>query len=187
MTDISFTSIIRPVCSASFDSQTSSIVNNVNVWNIRGAKKGISAKTDGILDCTALGLTDGQTVFLMHITPDLSSNNAVFSYIAGKIRSSVDMTNEYLQALLVGSKNYSRESVTGYNNFAKFLKDNNIPYSELKGGENIHKIAYNSVKDEWLISNQDIDAFIKRGVINPEKLLKYGFDEVRINKLDEVV
>ncbi len=187
MTDISFKSLIRPVCSETFNRETKSIANNVTEWTINGAKKGIAAKTDRIMDCTAIGITDGQTVFLMHIIPELSSNKAFFSSVVNKIKNFVDMTSKYLQALLVGSKNYSRESVIGYNNFARFLKENKIPYSELKGGDSIHEIAYNSTKDEWLISNFDIDSLLKSGITDPEKLLNFGFDKVKINKLDEIV
>ena len=97
------------------------------------------------------------------------------------------MSNEYLQALLVGSKNYSKESRIGYNNFAHFLKENKIPFSELKGGDNVHKIAYHSKTDEWLVSNPDIDSLIQSGENNPKKLLDIGFDTIKINKLDEIV
>lgn len=187
MSDISFTSLIRPLSSAAFDREAASIMNNVNEWNLRGARKGISAKTDRILDCTAMGITDGQNVFLMHIIPELSSNKISFAVIADKIKNSINMTSQYLQALIVGSKSYSRESVIGYNNFALFLQENKIPFSELKGGNSVHKIAYNSVKDEWFVSNFDIDSLIRSGVTDSKKLLELGFDKVRINKLDEVV
>ena len=170
MSEVSFTSAIRPVSSEQFNKFTADIVNNVNEWRPQGAKKGISAKTDRILDCTALGITDGQNVFLMHIIPEISSNKHFFEKIIDKIK-----------------KNYSKESRIGYNNFAHFLRENKIPFSELKGGDNVHKIAYHSKTDEWLVSNPDIDSLIQSGENNPKKLLDIGFDTIKINKLDEIV
>lgn len=38
------------------------------------------------MDCTALGLTDGEKVLLMHITPDKSSDKAYFSKIVECIK-----------------------------------------------------------------------------------------------------
>lgn len=187
MQSISFTSAIRPVSLGTFSKETSDIINNVSEWNIKGVKKGLSAKTDRILDCTALGLTDGENVLLMHIIPDLSSNKTYFGKIIEKIKQSIDMTSEYIQGLLVGSKSYSRESVIGYNNFARFLKENKIPFSELKGGDTVHEIGYHTTKDVWLVSNFDIDSLIKSGEKNPMKLLEIGFDKVKINKLDDVI
>ena len=110
MSEVSFTSIIRPVSLAKFERETAGITNNVNHWYVEGAKKGLSAKTDRIMDCTALGLTDGENVFLMHIIPDLSSNKKYFEKIIAKIKQNIDITSEYIQGLLVGSKSYSRES-----------------------------------------------------------------------------
>lgn len=187
MSDISFTSAIKPVSLEHFNKLTSDITNNVNVWKVEGARKGLSAKTDRIMDCTALGITDGENVFLMHIIPDFSSNKKYFAKIIDKIKENVDLSCYYLQAVLVGSKSYSRESQIGYNNFARFLKENKIPYSELKGGDTVHKIGYHSNKDEWLVSNYDIDSLISSGEKDTMKLLEIGFDKVKINKLDEIV
>ncbi len=187
MSDISFTSAIHPVSSGNFNRLASNISNAVNDWCPEGAKRGFSVKTDRIMDCTAIGITDGESVFLMHIIPSLSSNKVYFARIVDKIKQNINLCNEYLQALLVGSKNYSRESQIGYNNFARFLKENKIPYSELKGGAAVHKIAYHSNNDEWIVSNYDIDSLIKRGETDSQKLLKMGFDKVRISKLDEVI
>lgn len=187
MSEISFTSSIRPVSLAKFNKETADIANFVNQWSIEGARKGISAKTDRIMDCTALGLTDGENVFLMHIIPDISSNKAFFEKIIAKVKQNIDITSEYIQGLLVGSKSYSRESQIGYNNFARFLKANKIPFSELKGGDTVHEIGYHARKDEWLVSNFDIDSLIRSGETNPMKLLELSFDKVRINKLDETV
>lgn len=187
MTDISFTSSIRPVSSDSFCRMTRDITNNVSNWRPEGAKKGLSAKTDRILDCTALGLTDGEKVFLMHIIPELSSNKKFLPHIIEKIKNSMDLSCEYLQGILVGSKSYSRESLIGYNNFVRFLKENKIPFSELKGGNTVHKIAYHTKNDEWLVSNFDIDGLIRSGETDAKKLFEFGFDRVKINKLDEIV
>ncbi len=187
MQNISFTSAIRPVSLHKFDKETADIANNVTQWCIEGSKKGWSAKTDRIMDCTALGLTDGENVFLMHIIPDISSNKNFFEKIIAKIKQNIDITSEYIQGFLVGSKNYSRESQIGYNNFARFLKANKIPFSELKGGDTVHEIGYHARKDEWLVSNFDIDSLIRSGEKDPMKLLELGFDKVKINKLDEVI
>lgn len=186
MSEVSFTSAIRPVSLTKFERETADITNNVNHWYVEGAKKGLSAKTDRIMDCTALGLTDGENVFLMHIIPDLSSNKKYFEKIIAKIKQNIDITSQYIQGLLVGSKSYSRESQIGYNNFARFLKENKIPFTELKGGDTVHKIGYHTTKDEWLISNYDIDSLIRSGEKDSTKLLEIGFDKVKINKLDEV-
>lgn len=187
MTDISFTSSIRPVSSDSFRRMTLDILNNVSNWSPEGAKKGLSAKTDRIMDCTALGLTDGENVFLMHIIPELSSNKKFLPQIFEKIKNSMDLSCQYLQGILVGARSCSRESLIGYNNFVRFLKEHKIPFSELKGGDTVHKIGYHSKNDEWIISNFDIDRLIKSGEKDSKKLLELGFDRVKINKLDEIV
>lgn len=186
MSDISFTSLIRPVSSDNFNKLAADISNNVNVWKVEGAKKGLSAKTDRIQDCTALGITDGKEVFLMHVIPDFSSNPKYFTKIIDTIKANIDLSCEYLQAILVGSKYDNKESLIGYNNFKKFLKEHKIPFSELKGGDTIHKIAYHSNKDEWLVSNYDIDSLIRSGEQDKMRLLEIGFHDVKINKLDEI-
>lgn len=185
MQNITFTSSIRPLTLAKFEKETANITRNVTRWDIEGAKKGISAKTDRIMDCTALGLTDGEKVFLMHITPDKSSDKAYFSKIVECIKNNIDINSEYIQGLLVGSKKYSRESQIGYNNFVKFLKEQKVPFSELKGGETVHKIGYHTSKDEWLVSNYDIDCCIRNGLTDTKSILEQSFDKVKINKLDD--
>ncbi len=97
MQNITFTSSIRPLTLAKFEKETANITRNVTGWDIEGAKKGISAKTDRIMDCTALGLTDGEKVFLMHITPDKSSDKAYFSKIVECIKNNIDINSEYIQ------------------------------------------------------------------------------------------
>lgn len=184
---ISFTSLIKPVSSKEFRRQASRIFNSVDEWNLNGLKKGISAKTDRIMDCTAIGITDGEQVILLHIVPDLSSDKDYFVKIAEKVKESIDVTSEYLQGILIGAKKYSRESLVGYNNFVKFLKENKIPFSELKGGESVHKIAYSSDKDTWIVSNFDIDTLLQKGLADSKKLLNLVFDKVRICKYDEIV
>lgn len=183
---ISFTSLIKPVSSTEFRRQSSRILNSVDEWDLNGLKKGMSAKTDRIMDCTAMGITDGENVVLLHIVPNLSSDKNYFAKIAEKVKKSINMTSEYLQGILVGAKKYSRESLVGYNNFVKFLKENKIPFSELKGGESVHKIAYSSDKDTWLVSNFDIDTLLQKGLDDSKKLLEFGFDKVKISKFDEI-
>lgn len=187
MSEISFTSSIRPVSLSNFNKLTSNVSTSVDIWTINGAKKNTSAKTDRIMDCTAMGITDGKSVFLMHIIPDFSSNKNYFAKIIDKIKENIDLTSEYLQAILVGSKAYSRESQIGYNNFARFLKENKIPFSELKGGDTVHKIAYKTHTDEWIVSNYDIDSLLRSGETDSKKLLEIGFDKVKINKLDNII
>lgn len=186
MPDITFTSVIRPVSLYNYNKLITDISTNVNIWEIKGAKKGLSAKTDRIMDCTCLGITDGESVYLMHIIPELSSDKNYFAKIIETIKKNIDLSCKYLQALLVGSKNYSRKSQIGYNNFARFLKENKIPYSEFKGGESIHKVAYKTTNDEWLITNYDIDRLITNGKYDSMELLQKSFDKVHINQLDDV-
>ncbi len=191
MNNISFQSRIRPVGSLEFRFSTLNFDKKQFVdypWTIKESVVSNNAFTKNVYDCTVCGITDGIKVFLMHICPTRKENHD-FSKIFDFIKTNVDLTKNNLQAFLFGSIKHSPENRSEqiFNNFENFLKEFGIPYSKIKGSSEFSDIAYSAEKDEWLIKQDDIG---KAGTVDEYKtattFLRYKFDEVKINDLDNV-
>ena len=80
-------------------------------WTMKETVCSQKARTDGIYDCTALGITDGIKVLLFHICPTVVKNqdfNKLETQITEKI---INMMNlDYLQGFILGSKKYNINS-----------------------------------------------------------------------------
>lgn len=187
MTDISFTSGIRAIPIQTFGKNITQIgkKNSVNYpWTIDQAVKASEAYTTNILDCTMLGITDGQDVLMLHLCPSISTNHYTFN-IQQFIAHKMDMKNPDLQAILIGSK-MNKLSQDIYKKLKEIVAHFNIPLSELKVGKDSLNVSYSSKNDEWLISSLAIDKQLKKG-LNSAEVLKNNFNEINVASCDELV
>lgn len=187
MTEISFTSGIKPVSLIEFSNSIGKIgtQNSVNYpWTIKESIKAPAAYTTNICDCTMLGISDGTNVLMMHICPTIEQNHNLFS-IKQFIAQKLDLKKDNLEGILVGSK-LNKKSQEIYEKLSEVLRNFNIPYSELKIGKDPIKTAYSSQTDEWLISSSYIDKLLKKGT-EPLSILKSMFKKVNISETDEVL
>lgn len=186
MTDISFTSRIKPVTYQDFNNLVTVISKDKFVdypWTIEDSKLGRDVFTKNIYDCTSCLITNGKEALLMHLSPMQASNH--FSYkILEFLRNHIDLKDKNLQGILVGSKN-TKKSLDIYNKLSALLKNFNIPFSELKNGKTPTNIAYKSNTDEICISNSTIDKLLKRGN-NLNDTLEKSFEKVNISELDDM-
>ncbi len=153
-------------------------------WTIADSVKAKDVYTTGVIDCSSCLITDGSEAVLLHLKPDCEANHA-FSNVLAYLRGAIDLKNEYLQAVLLGSKN-TKKSQDIYTKFQKLLQQLNIPYSELKNGKTPTSVAYRSETDEVLISNKTIDTMLKKGN-SPKNALETGFEKVSIADCDEIL
>lgn len=191
MNNISFQSKIRPVNREQFYKSIYSHPMNASVeypWTVKETVYATKANTTGVFDCTVLGLTDGIKVFLMHICPT-RKENYYFSKIADYIKENIDLKSSKLHGFLLGSKANLRDcsSELLFNNFEKFLKENNIIYSKFKGGPCNSNVAYSAEEDEWIISNEATEnSQLKKYYETPLDFFKCCYADVKIADCDSV-
>lgn len=186
MTEISFTSKIKPVPLKQFWDTAARIGDKNAVdfpWTVDQSVKASKAYTTNICDCTVCGITDGQNVLMLHLTPDNSSNHN-FYFVKQFIAQNVKLGNPDLQGILIGSK-LTKKSQDIYNKFSEFLKEMYIPYSELKIGKDRIHAAYSSLMDTWLVSSLKIDNLLKKGKTSIEALNE-TFQKTIISNTDEI-
>lgn len=189
MDNISFTSRYRFVGKGEFARTTMSFSKQQFVdfpWTIKEAVLSNKAYTKDVEDCTVLGLTDGLKVLLLHLTPSLSQNRK-FNKIVEFINEKIDVKNPYLQGFIMGSKPNminSPDSEKVYNFLEKFLNENKIPYTKMKGSRCAHDVAYNSTTDEWTICCEN---FIEKNKITTDEFLKSNFNTVEFCAEDEFI
>lgn len=189
MNNITFTSRYRFVGNGEFARSTLSYSKQQFVdfpWTLSEAVLSNKAYTKDVEDCTVLGLTDGLKVLLLHLTPSLSQNrksNKIIDYIKDKI----DVKNPYLQGFIMGSKPNminSQYSEKVYEFLEKFLIDNKIPFTKMKGSNCAHSVAYNSNTDEWIISCEN---FSNKNQMTEDKFLKSNFNTIEFCEEDELI
>ena len=184
MNEISFKSQIRTIPQKQFYEYVQRIgtKNSVNYpWTVKQSVFNTKAYTEAVQDCTAVGITDGMSVLLMHICPTRKENrkiSLITNYIKNKINS---MNKDYLQAIVLGSDDY-RQSRNIFNGIIKFLEESKIPTSYFRKGKAKTHLAYWPTTDEWLISNANI-----KPNSQTKKNLKECFSEMKISELDEIV
>lgn len=162
-------------------------------WTMKETVCSKKARTDGIYDCTALGITDGIKVLLFHICPTVIKNqdfNKLETQITEKI---INMMNlDYLQGFILGSKKYninSPRSTELFDMIEGLLKKLHIQYSKFKGGNFNNNIAYDSTKDEWIIGSDFLNTISspKESLFeSPQNAAKRIFDQVKIADCDEL-
>lgn len=192
MDSISFQSTIRPVGKTQFNKivSTYGIQNYVDYpWTVKESVFAEKAYTKNIFDCTVCGITDGLKVLMLHICPTVGENKN-FEKIIDFIRGKIDLTNPNLQGFLFGSKDFlefSKKSLEIFENFEKFFNDKKIPFSKIKGGNQINDVAYSSLTDEWIISHNLLEnEAIKKSFNSPLDFLKTFFNKVEISEFDEI-
>ncbi len=187
MTEISFTSAIKPTTGKEFFNIIRGIPTKYHAafpWTINDAVLSKDVYTTNICDCTSCLITDGKEALLMHLTPDTQSNN-MFSRVLTFLRDHIDLKNPDLQAILVGSKKQKR-SQDIYNKFTELLTNLNIPFSELKNSPAPVNIAYKTSTDEIYVSSSAIDKLLKKGH-SAQQSLEHSFEKVKIADCDEIV
>lgn len=187
MTEITFTSSIKPVRLSDFALLTVSIpkANFVDYpWTVHESTLARDVYTKNICDCTSCLFTNGKEALLMHLSPENSSNH-YFDSVLMFLRNKIDLKDENLQAVLIGSKN-TKKSQDIYNKFTNLLNNLGIKFSELKNGKGSTHVAYKTFTDEVYVSNPVIDKALKKNMPKSDAL-NSGFEKVILSDLDEIV
>lgn len=184
MTDVSFTSHIKPVTCEDFNNIVTTIPREKFVsfpWTIEDSKLGKDVFTTNICDCSSCLITNGQEAMLMHLSP-MQESNHFFNNVLIFLRNHLDLKDENLQAIIVGSKN-TKKSLDIYNKFVELLNKMGIPFSELKNGKTPTNIVYKTNSDEIYVSNLTIDKLLKKEN-TPQSTLEKSFEKVNIANTD---
>ena len=185
--NISFKSRIRPVSLTEFTKMSEPLYRTSFVkypWTIKDSVTAADAFTMDIADCTAGGIVDtkNKKVFLFHICPEMPINQCM-SDIAQHINGAFEGIHEGLRAFLTGSSEMFRDSVNNYNNIKNAILERKIPLTEFKGPKSKTHILYDSNKDEWIISNIDINTRMVNNELNNASL-NQCFDNIHIDNGD---
>lgn len=149
-------------------------------WFVENIKKGEGVFTTGVYDCVSPTFARPQiNGTQQHICPndenlsklDLGNNLLLKKMVDGK---------EYINALLVGGKDQNRSKKV-IDSLKGFCEDNSIPYSSLLKHKNTQdpwgtNIGYIAPKNEYLLSNNDISAFLEK---NKRRFLQMPKEEIR--------
>lgn len=187
MTEINFTSRFVAITDKEFSQLAKKIGKQQSVnypWTLKESVLAQDTYTKGVCDCTACLISDGEKSLLMHLCPTTSSNNHSQYAILEFLRSKINLNNENLQAVLIGSKK-DKKSQSVYTNLQELLKRLNIPASELKIGKGSVNLAYRSDTDELYITNRQIEDSLKKGLNNRE-CIESGFEKISITDYDEI-
>ncbi len=191
MDNLSFKSNIRLVSPTEFGRVAGAINKKKFVdypWTIKQSVLAAKAYTTGVYDCTICGITDGQQVLLNHICPT-NPQNSNFQRIADFIKNKINLDNPDLQAFILGSKSYlsaSPNSTALFDKLANLIQELKIPCSLFKGGPFRNDVAYSSRKDEWIISNTEINENYKKNFRTPKEMFDTIFDQIEVSELDEL-
>lgn len=163
--------------------------NYVNYpWTVKESVISDKAATTDIYDCTAAGFTDGSKVLMLHICPTEPRNNNL-SKIEKFINEKIDPNNPYLQGFILGSKNFNPNTPNSPKVFDFFLNIMNkldIPFSYFRAGDYANNIAYSTLKDEWVIGSELLNAVDKSIFKTPQKAIEKIFEESKISNFDEL-
>ena len=190
MDNISFQSRIRLTSMNVFNKEIHyGKKNYVNYpWTVKESVISDKAATTDIYDCTAAGFTDGSKVLMLHICPTEPRNNNL-SKIEKFINEKIDPNNPYLQGFILGSKNFNPNTPNSPKVFDFFLNIMNkldIPFSYFRAGDYANNIAYSTLKDEWGIGSELLNAVDKSVFKTPQKAIEKIFEESKISNFDEL-
>lgn len=190
MDNISFQSKIRLTSMNAFNKEIHyGKKNYVNYpWTVKESVISDKAATTDIYDCTAAGFTDGSKVLMLHICPTEPRNNNL-SKIEKFINEKIDPNNPYLQGFILGSKNFNPNTPNSPKVFDFFLNIMNkldIPFSYFRAGDYANNIAYSTLKDEWVIGSELLNAVDKSVFKTPQKAIEKIFEESKISNFDEL-
>lgn len=194
MDNISFQSRIRLTNRSEFRKLVNREFAQVNYpWTIKETAYSQKVRTDGVYDCTVLGINDGLNALLFHICPTRNENKnfkQLETQITEKIINLLNL--DYLQGFILGSKKNNVNSPRSSELFDMaegLFKKLHINYSKFKGGTFTHNIAYDSTKDEWLIGSNFLDEKLQekqRLFKTAQNAIQKIFDEVKIADFDEL-
>lgn len=190
MNNINFKSTIRPVSPQQFKNTVSTYGKKNFIaypWTIKESVISDRLYTSGVEDCSFFAITNGIKALGMHLCPTME-DNFVFSKIKEFIEKNINLKDPNLQGFILGGRRHSEDnrSFRLYENLENFLKNNKIPYSKFKGGREPNDIAYNSTKDEFLISTVFAQSETLKKRYKTDSFLEQIFDEVKISEEDEV-
>lgn len=190
MDKISFQSTIRPVSSQQFrDAVVSYGKKNFIAypWTVKESVISDRLYTTGVEDCSFFALTDGVKVLGMHLCPTMEANSA-FSRIVDFIKENICLNDSNLQGLILGGRKYSEDNVSYrlFENLENLFKKYKIPYSKFKGGKELNDVAYNSTKDEFLISTSYVQSKGIKDNYMAEDVFEEIFEEVSLSQEDEI-
>lgn len=194
MNNISFQSKIRITTQSEFRTLVNREFAKVDYpWTIKESVCAQKASTDGIYDCTTMGVTDGLKVLLFHICPTVSQNKN-FKQLESQITENIinKMNLNCVQGFILGSKKNNIDSPRSdelFNIMEGLLKKLHIQFSKFKGGDYTNNIAYDSTKDEWIIGSNIFDLLNipKKSILGtPYNAAKRIFEQVKIADCDEL-
>lgn len=189
MSDVSFKAKIRPVTVSEFTKSRMLTLHKVDYpWTAKETVKAKKAYTTDIYDCTAGGIVDkhNKNVVMFHICPT-QKENFNFDNIEKQIMELVDKGSSDLSGFLVGSLDLFRDSSMMFKKLHRMLKNHNIQTTILRGTkEERTDILYNAQKDEWLVTNHNINQKIHNNLKSPKSILSESFDEVILSSKDEL-
>ena len=190
MNNISFKSTIRPVSPEAFNKAITSYGKKNFIaypWTVKESIISDKIYTKGVEDCSFFALTDGIKALGMHLCPTMEANFD-FSKIKEFIEKSINLKDSNLQGFILGGRRHSEDngSFRLFENLENILKTNKIPYSKFKGGAHVNDIAYDSSKDEFLVSTVFAqNENIKRNY-EAKEVLSRVFDETEVSELDDI-
>lgn len=189
MQNVSFTSLIKPVSTSVYTREIESVYGKFGVnepWTANETIKTPKAYTTNIADCTAGGITDGKDVVMFHICPTKPQNQD-FDKIEKSITEKIDLKSPNLRGFLLGSVSMFEDSTLMFEKLKRIFDKNNIPLSFCKANKGSKTdIMYNSAKDEWLISNPEINNRMIRGNRDAKEILQNSFEQIHIADCDEL-
>lgn len=179
---INFTPTIRLVTAGEFLGASKRVPNRVN---LNGISKAGSAYTTGICDCTAGGITDGIDVVMFHIEPDEESLKGLPGILSA-LRQKIDLKSKRIHGFLWGSYDYDRSNKI-FTGLETFMGENAIPCTKFKQHREkfaASDILYNSSKDEWLVTSDQISDEIRNrrklfGKMSIEEIAKQAIEIVK--------
>lgn len=194
MDNISFQSRIRLTSLSEYRNLATHEFKNVYYpWTIKETACAPKTKTDGVYDCTALGITDGDKSLLFHICPTVKENQNFKKLEEQITQKIVNLLNlDYLQGFILGSKPYninSPKSTPLFDMMEGILKKLHIEYSKFKGGNYTNSIAYDNTNDEWIIGSDLLEYISCKEKLfkTPQKAAEKIFNEVKIADCDKLI
>lgn len=187
--NITFNSKIKPVRCAEFHKELRTINSNAIAnypWTIKESVRARDVATEGIFDCSVLGVTNGKTALLMHLCPT-NLQNSNFDNIKTFIENNVKKMGTNLEAIVFGSKNFYQSSIDLSNNLILLMKKLKIPCSYLKNAMDYFDVLYKTNTDEWLISSYKLQHFLENQNNTSENALKTFFEKVYISEKDMIL
>ena len=186
--NISFQGTYRAITKAEFGRKTINLPRGCNVrypWTTKESVRATKAYTTGTIDCSVLGISNGQDVFLMHLCPT-NPKNSNFKQIKNFILEHIDRESKYLEAALFGSQDYSAKSQKLNKNLLDLMKSLGIPCSIFKCASDEFDVAYSSIEDEWCVSSDAIDYLLNEKKVSSKDALQTTFKEIRLSHVDEL-